>query len=147
VNSIWATSSGFNHTQFFISSLVKAHWVRFRSGGTMSAHEDQLVRRVAAAPAVPYGSRPLARRQSSMRACALIAKALRKRLHLHRLLSERSSPDRRRVPVVSRVASIQLLAENTVAPCRWRAGRERAGQFRVESISLFLVVGPRRLLF
>ena len=48
VNSIWATSSGFNHTQFFISSLVKAHWVRFRSGGTMSAHEDQLARRVAA---------------------------------------------------------------------------------------------------
>jgi Protein of unknown function (DUF3309) len=27
-----STSSGFSHTQFFISSLVKAHWVRFFSG-------------------------------------------------------------------------------------------------------------------
>src|SRR5215468_295588 len=32
VNSICATSSGLSHTQFFISSLVKAHWVRFFSG-------------------------------------------------------------------------------------------------------------------
>lgn len=32
VNSIWATSCGLSHRQFFISSLVKAHWVRFRSG-------------------------------------------------------------------------------------------------------------------
>jgi hypothetical protein len=32
VNSIWATSWGLSHTQFFISSLIKAHCVRFFSG-------------------------------------------------------------------------------------------------------------------
>src|SRR5262249_59989956 len=32
VNSICATNCGLSHTQFFISSLVKAHWVRFFSG-------------------------------------------------------------------------------------------------------------------
>src|SRR4029453_10492949 len=32
VNSTCATSFGLSHTQFFISSLVKAHWVRFFSG-------------------------------------------------------------------------------------------------------------------
>ena len=32
MNSIWAISLGLSHTQFFISSLVKAHWVRFFSG-------------------------------------------------------------------------------------------------------------------
>ena len=31
-NSIWATTSGRTHVQFFISSFVKAHCVRLRSG-------------------------------------------------------------------------------------------------------------------
>ena len=148
VKPIWATSSGFNHTQFFISSLVKAHWVRFRSGGTMSAHEDQLARRV---PACACGALRVTTNGTPAIVNACVCLDCQRRcgsaFTYTAFFSGRSSPDRRRVPVVSRVASIQLLAENTVAPCRWRAGRERAGQLRVESISLFLVVGPRRLLF
>src|SRR5215813_93481 len=39
VNSICATSPGLSHTQFFISSLVKAHSVRFFSGRLANGQE------------------------------------------------------------------------------------------------------------
>src|SRR5262249_668914 len=42
VNSICATSCGLSQTQFFISSLVRAHWVRFFFSGRLANGEGSI---------------------------------------------------------------------------------------------------------